>query len=278
MEDLLKPVSTAYKDTKEVQEDALVEVQKPREAPPKPSFQASNPEEALKILQSEPDFSNLVEVLRYLDTTKDVTLSSPSAIGSQLINVLVSDVLSNYWSVLSDKNDTGKGFKHAKARGYLLSNLTNVMGIGAILARLKALINESKRADKKDAGQNLAQILRDYLETLEAILHGESFIGRLWEQVQAEPVARQGSLWREVTILFGGGRLLNAAAEAYSIANESSKSIQETTWIADGAAYCRWLAGNIQHWARHLQPEQDAPWKCLSELFLKALRLGYSGI
>jgi len=278
MEDLLTPVSTAYKNITEAQEDALVEVQKPREPLPKLSFQATNPQEALKILQNEPDFSNLVAVLKYLDTTNDIFLSSPSALGSQLINVLVSDIVLNYWAVLSEKNGAGKSFKHRKERGLLLSSLRNVTGLGAILARLKALINESKKTTKKDGGPNLVQVLKVYLDILEAILDGESLVNALWEGLQTEPTQKQAVLWREIATLIGSGRLLNAAAEAYSIANESSKTVGEAIWIADGIAYSRWLAGNIRYWARHLQLEHDAPWKYLGELLSKSLRLGYPGI
>lgn len=277
MEGLLTPVSTAYKNIKEVQEDALVEVQKLPEASPRLEFQATSPAEALKVLQNEPDFSNLVSILKYLDTTNAISLSSPSPLGSQLINILVSDITTNYWAVFSEKDVGRKGFKHSKERDLLLRSLRNVAGLGAILARLRALIDQSKVATKNDGGRDLAEVLKDYLDVLEATLQGKTMIKDLWAKLQIEPIPKQLALWREVTALVGGGRLLNAAAEAHSIVNESSKSIGEIVWIADAVKYSHWLANNIQYWATHLALESDTPWKYCSELLSRSLRLGHPG-
>src|SRR5690554_5774936 len=103
MEDLLTPMSTIYKSIKENrddQDDALVEVERQSEAPQVHVFQETSPKEALKILQSEPDFSNLISILKYLDTTDAISLSSPGPLSSQLINVLISDIATNYWAIL----------------------------------------------------------------------------------------------------------------------------------------------------------------------------------
>ena len=277
MEDLLTPMSTAYKNIKEDQEDALVETKERREAPQKNEFQARSPREALEILQNEPDFSNLISILKYLDTTSDISLSSPSPLSSQLINVLVSDIVTNYWAILSEKGKGSKTFKYKKERDLLSNCFRNVTGLGAISARLNALINQSKITTKKGDGQNFVQSLRDYQSLLEAILQGDAVLQSLWGNLQSEPISKQSALWREVTVLISGSRLLNSAAEAHSIINESNSTVGETTWVADGVKYSSWIASNIQYWAKHLALEPDRPWKHLTELLSKSLRLGYSG-
>lgn len=277
MEDLLTPMSTAYKNIKEDQEDALVETKERREAPRKNEFQARSPREALEILQNEPDFSNLISILKYLDTTSDISLSSPSPLSSQLINVLVSDIVPNYWAILSESGYGSKAFKYKRERDLLLTCFRNVTGLGAISARLNALIDQSKITTKKGDGPDLVQSFRDYQSLLEAILHGDAVLQGLWKTVQSESISKQAALWREVTVLIGGSRLLNSAAEAHSIINEFNNTLGETTWVSDGAKYSSWIASNIQYWARHLTLESDRPWKHLTELLSKSLRLGYPG-
>ncbi|OBT89939.1 hypothetical protein VE02_01534 [Pseudogymnoascus sp. 03VT05] len=278
MEDLLTPMSTAYKNIKEDQEDALVETKKRREAPQKNEFQARSPQEALEILQNEPDFSNLISILKYLDTTTDISLSSPSPLSSQLINVLVSDIVTNYWAILSEKGKGSKTFKYKRERDLLLNCFRNVTGLGAISARLNVLIDQSKITTKKGDGPNFVESLRDYQSVLEAILHGDAVLQSLWRNLQSEPISKQAALWREVTVLIGGSRLLNSAAEAHSIINESNNTLGETMWVADGVKYSSWIASNIQYWAKHLTLESDRPWKHLTELLSKSLRLGYPDV
>lgn len=268
-------MSTAYKNIKEDQEDALVETKERRQAPQRNGFQARSPREALEILQNEPDFSNVLLILKYLATTSDISLSSPSPLSSQLINVLVSDTVTNYWAILSEKGKGSRTFKYKRERDLLLNCFRNVTGLGAISARLNALIEQSKITTKKGDGSNLVQSLTDYQNVLEAILHGDTMIQGLWSNLQSEPISKQAALWREVTALIGGSRVLNSAAEAHSIIKESNNTLRETSWIADGAKYSSWIASNIQCWAKHLTLESDRPWKHLTELLSKSLRLGY---
>ncbi|KFY31072.1 hypothetical protein V493_01436 [Pseudogymnoascus sp. VKM F-4281 (FW-2241)] len=278
MEDLLTPMSTAYRNIKENQEDALVETKERREAPQRNEFQSRSPREALEILQNEPDFSNLKSILKYLDTTSDVSLSSPSPLSSQLINALVSDIVTNYWAILSEKGKGSKTFKYKRERELLLNCFRNVTGLGAISARLNALIDQCKITTKKADGPNLVQLLRDYESILEAVLHGDTVVQGLWRNLQSEPISKQAALWREVIVLIGGSRLLNSAAEAHSIINESNNTLGETTWVGDGVKYSSWVASNIQHWAKQLTVDSDRPWKHLTELLSKSLRLGYPDI
>lgn len=270
-------MSTAYKNIKDDQEDALVEAQERQEAPKKHEFQATNPEEALKILQNEPDYQNLISVLKYLDSTNAISLSSPSPLGSQLINVLVSDIVTNYWAVFSESDGRRKGFKYKRERDLLLSCLRNVTGLGAITARLNALIDQSKITTKAGQGLNFTQSLRDTQSVLDAVLRGDTILEGLWRNLQDSPISKQPALWREITGFIGGGKLLNAAAEAHSIINKSSNTLDESIWIADGLKYSNWVASNIKYWASHLTLESDRPWKNLTELLSKSLRLGYPG-
>src|SRR5689334_11641259 len=96
------------------------------------------PEEALEALSHEPEYRSLISTLRYLSSTHregaaGFDIRQPSPVSAQLIQVLVSEITPNYWTVL--KEDAGE--RETSGLGLLISCLRSVGGINAILARLK---------------------------------------------------------------------------------------------------------------------------------------------
>jgi telomere length regulation protein len=286
MEELLTPVSTSYRSSNHVTtaEDHLTEVPKPvPQTSPRESIAVSSPETALQALQAEPDFDTLKSTLRYIvhgippSSAFRITLPSPTA--AQLVNALVSDTVPNYWNILNEKNDSGKRitFKNGAERKLLLSCLRSVTGLNALLARLKALIQQSKEGKKGTTRPKSVEYLEIYIEVLEAILHGENAIKLLWSEISKGPVLTQKSLWRESVVLLAGSKILNTAAETASTINEVSEGIEKKRWIADGQLYSHWLTSNIINGAETLLSAPDASWRPISELISKSLRLGYTG-
>ena len=110
MEGWPTPVSTSYSDPGQQQEIDLVEIRKQPErslntAPKK----ATSPTEALEILRSEPDYETLISVLDFLsEGTPDFNITSPSTHASQLVHVLVTDIVPHYWSILQESDNLQK--------------------------------------------------------------------------------------------------------------------------------------------------------------------------
>jgi telomere length regulation protein len=281
MEELLTPVSTAYKAAHLESGDTLIEALDPPKADSIPS-QVSTPEEALKVLRTDPDLTTLKSALRYLvydaHSNSGFRITYPSPIAAQLVNALVSHVLPNYWSIfneaLSDRNK--KSFKYAQERELFLSCLRSVLGLNAILSRLKNLTQQIKGSEKKDKGLTSTETLSDLIDVLEALLSGERLIASIWSSLDGNSTQRR-ALWHEIVVLIGGGRILNGVAEYSSLINETSSQIVETMWAGDGVKYSQWLARNIVWWSKDLPKTPQGPWKQLSELLSKSLHLGFPG-
>lgn len=280
MEDLLKPVSTAYKANNQ-EEGFLTEASTPPRntrsmdsSIPAPS----TPLEALEALKSEPDFTSLATSLDYLVESNDVNLHLPSPLGSQIINVLVSDIVPNYWELLSKQKRCKGGWPHNKERSQLLESLRSVSGLGAIVVKLKALLEESRRTAKKVDGLNISTLIKDYIVLLGAILEDESTLKSLHSALSSAPRSLQQALWQELVSFIGGGRLLSVAAEASSLLKEARKDVKNSAWIADPVTYSTWIGKNLATWASQLSISgDDEAWNALSTMLSKSMRLGHSG-
>ena len=285
MEGLLTPVSTSYKSQDKKEEVALVEVPKVSKPITKPTFQASAPEEALEILKNEPDYEALILTLRFLGKSNpDFSISSPSPVASQLVHVLVSEILPNYWDVLYVPEKISKGGKQRKKRHQpdlelLLTCLRSVTGLNAILLSLKRHIQVSKEAKKAVGGPTIQEILTILLQALSALLEGDQTAEKIWSVIwgSSDPPQKQKTMWNEFLGLVGGGKILGTAAEAEDIVNDLSQKIGEKYWTADGSLYSSWLARNLSYWATSLPTDSENGWKCCSELLTRSFRLGHTG-
>lgn len=280
MEDLLKPISTAYKADK--QEDVFlteVSVPPPKIGPIQSSISApSTPEEALESLKSEPDFNSLATILDYLAKSSNINLQLPSPLGSQIINVLVFDIVPNYWELLSKQKKGKGGWSHIKERSQLLEALRSVSGLCAIVAKLKALLEESRRTAKKVDSLNISTVIKDYIVLLGAILEDDWRLRDLHSALSNAPRSLQQALWQELVAFIGGGRVLSVAAEASSLLQEASKDVENSSWIADPLTYSTWIGKNLATWASQLSMSgDDGAWDALSTMLRKSMRLGYPG-
>ncbi|CAG8970680.1 hypothetical protein HYALB_00003435 [Hymenoscyphus albidus] len=286
MDGFLTPVSTTYKSNpREKKEVFLVEIPKISNHIAKPSWSnATSPSEALNILKNEPDHDSLIKTLRYLiQDESDFKITSPSPISSQLVHVLVSEILPNYWSIFSGaevpKSKRERPKQSAELQ-LLLKCLRSVTGLNSITLSMKRHIQLSRGSNKKVAGgPNLEEILNILLETSAALLQGsgtvQNIAGTIWDSNE-KPTAKK-SIWNEFLGLIGGGKLLGIAAEAEAVVNNLSENIGLRYWVADSTLFSVWLTTNLQHWVLNLPKDHEHGWKCCGELLGKLLRLGKPG-
>lgn len=282
MEELLIPVSTSYRHSNQGADDFLIELPKALATTPQESVQISTAESALDALRREPDYPTFAKILRFIvpnaSAGSSFRITRPSPLTAQLVNVLVSETVPRYWPVLNEEQENleNKLFKQSAERKLLLASLRSVTGINAILAQLKALIQQEKEG-KRGAGVLVpGEDIGLYLDLLEAVLQGNKIVRAFWNDVVAESITTQKVLWREIVLLIGGGKILNVAAESASIFNDLSLGIQRPRWLADGQLYSRWLASNILQVSGPLRLITNGSWKPLSELLSKCFRLAYS--
>ena len=243
------------------------------------------PEDALKGLQSKPDLDFLVQILKWLLSTTtsgdsfNVNVPGPQA--ARIINVLVNDTVPDYWDALGT-NSTVTG---TRGRQLMAQCLTNVAGIGALVARLRSLITQQKGTQTnhqlKSGPKSSPSIqpLRDVLSLLEVILQKTQSIAGLRKGIHlwiAKPIQRT-LLWKEVVSTLAAGRLLSVAAEANAVINEFSDDIEDGSWIGKGQLYATWLGKNIRYMVLSEKDDSVENVKEVSRILGTALTLGYTG-
>ncbi|RFU36062.1 hypothetical protein B7463_g276, partial [Scytalidium lignicola] len=287
MEDLVA-VSTSYKQSNHEEKENLVEISKTRETSPKPQTPATTPAEALELLRHEPEYETLINTLKFLKnedcSPTGFKITSPSPVAAQLVQVIVSDIIPNYWTILQESRGTRAGKSHksnkttvAPDKFLLLTCIRSVPGLGAIVLRLKSCLQEAKQSKKNIGASSVFEILPILLDTLTSLIEGDGTIQIFWDKIynNGDNTGKKRSLWQEFLALIAGGRVIGTAAEAEDILNDVTKERGTKYWVGDGMIYSRWLGRNISNWAREL-PDDAAAWIQCGELLTKSLRLGYT--
>ena len=240
-----------------------------------------SPDDALSALTGKPTFENLARTLKWLQSTStsenDFNILQPSPKAAQIIFSLVDEAIPNYWSLLQDQRST----KSRKTRTHLLKCLSSTAGCGAIISRLRSLLNEFKNRRQNGSGVVAnGQPLETLVEVLEAVLQSDQFLEGLLKSARVfyhSQTVRSGLLWREAVSLFGSGRLLNLVAEVNLTLNEVSKDVRDGSWIGRGDQYAAWLGRNLSLMMEGLGPDEGFQLDYEAQLMSKALSLGYTG-
>lgn len=303
MDALLSPVSTTYSKSAAREDPLLQEVKRTSpspsasasasaSAPARQKFTADSADEALEILRNEPDYETLVSVLLFLLADKaPVDIRQPTPLSAQLVQVLVTAIVPNYWTLLRDESPKSRVSKSGKKDSrrsrtdleLLLACLRSVTGLSALVVRLRALLAETKIASAaaatKDQQGNPSWQLRILREVLSELLAGEETVAQVWTASTSgvDDDAKRRPLTQEFLNIIGSGRVVSLAAEAEAVVREEFSSEKlPTSWVASGKEYSLWLAKGIIRWAdRNAGPEDQ---KVHGALLGKALRLGYPGV
>lgn len=278
MDDLL----TVVRSTKPKAVEALDESSTPPHPPEDSGVTAvSSPEQALAALRGQPDAETLHHVLNYLtgNTTSSgsFNIRVPGPLSAQIINTLVSDTVTNYWDAWPAPAAPGN------AKGLLLECLRSVSGLGAIIARLKSLIQDFQQQQQQQIAKLSAaeQQIRVLLDALTHILK-ESTVRDLWLDINkliSAPTQRQ-LLWREFVSLTASGRLVSVAAQATDSLKSTANGSPDP-WYASGSRFAEWIGRATAIFASSneaLTGASSSDYPSTAALFLgKSLTLGYTG-
>ncbi|KAI2463615.1 telomere length regulation protein-domain-containing protein [Annulohypoxylon bovei var. microspora] len=276
MEELLTPVSQTYR--KPIQNDELLEISKP--AKPIRSveveFRSSSPEEALEALKSQPGYDSLISILKYLQKgiqgNHAFDIRTPTPQGAQIIHILVTEIVPNYWTVLRDAS-TGqsKGDIHL-----LLSSLQSITGINAVLAFLRALLKEAKLDPKSLKDSHVSFNLSFVLELLSKLINTDDDLKHLWDNISSlDNQAQVRPMRQELISLFTSGRIVSLSAEAEDICRQIGQ-LKDDIWVSNTKLYTDWIARNVVKWVRSGVSKDDL--KLCAEISTRTLRLGNSEI
>ncbi|OCT49313.1 hypothetical protein CLCR_04526 [Cladophialophora carrionii] len=237
------------------------------ETPPPPSL----PDDAREILKGQPEVEDLAAVLQYLQYgiagKHDFNVHVPSPKASQIINVLVTVTIPDLWAPLQQKRLSRN---HANLKANLLSSLTSVAGLGALLMQVKRLSASST------GRQN--PLLVDTISVLSSILAGTQILSRFLHDAMTllSAEAQRRAFWQEVVAMLAGSKVLSTMSQVFATQQDLEGLAPAPKWLGDGLEYSKWLAKNISAVAvitlPSAHPQQT---KLLSQVLKRSLSLGY---
>jgi telomere length regulation protein len=240
----------------------------------------ASPEEALEALRHEPDYDSLIVVLNFLsrhkfESSDFPSIKLPGPLSAQLVQVLVSEIVPNYWTLLIEDAHQAKD----SGLRLLLYCLTSTAGVNAILVRLRALIQEAKsEATSKTKRPDVSINLGILLDLLCRLLQGDGWLLDAYTAATSgtDGPARVKPRVQEIVATFGSGRIVSLTAEAEEIAKAKGSNKVGDVWLADSSQYLHWLGRNIAKLISSRLPPEEM--RSVSGLFAKALYLGHSGM
>ncbi|KAJ2980535.1 hypothetical protein NUW58_g6922 [Xylaria curta] len=251
--------------------DLLLPAVKPIKVPA--VFNGASPEEALEALKNQPSYDTLLAVLKLLrngtQEKHDFDMRTPGPLSAQIIHVLVTEIVPNYWTVLQESSDQ-------KSIDALLACLRSLPGINATLNYIRSLIREVKPRPKDSTNSHLVSTLAITLDLLVSLLDGDGEAMRIWDHVASMSNSTYvRPLRQEFLSLFASGKIVSLSAEAEDICRQAGRST-EPLWTADIKQYITWLAHSQTRWAKSRLKEEDL--KLCAELGARAMRLGHAEI
>ena len=245
---------------------------------PEQSSKIQSPEDVLRTIQSKPNIDALVKCLKWLTSSdnelRPFNIRLPGSQATQIINVLVNDIVNDFWYTWDAKS---------RPRKLLLMCLTSVAGISAVVAKLRNLfsrdgVKKHETASRPITSQGI-QSLHDTIGLVESILEKPGVVSSLWTQIHVSTAntAQASLLWKELVSLLAAGKLLSVVSEAYSILRRISSGITVSSWLIDGSIYAEWLGREILAMAEHREQLASEQIVAATQLLTKALTLGYTG-
>jgi len=224
------------------------------------------PEEALQLLRSEPDTDSLLSTLKQLSSVNGLqvafSIHSPSPVGAQIVNTIVSLIIPTFWSVLEGKN-----------RALITATLLNIAGINSVIARIQLLISQIKNSKAHDH----LPALRDVFDAANSLFNGRDRISMLWTGLwrSTQDKVKRDLAWKECCSLLGSGKVASVLAEAEDVLRSNGGDHAVKSPIANAHQYATWLASNI---AQSLNMEdqglREGAQPAFAVLLARALSLG----
>lgn len=220
----------------------------------------------LSALRSRPDVDTVTQILSALasESSGFNIRRAASSFASQAVQCLTSDILPAFWPVLSSQEKL------------LLSTcLHSPIGLGSIVARLKALLAGIKAAKEGSVDAQKADV-DNILSLLQMILGRPGVVLNMWTTIEGIDTVKRSLLWKEYCTLVGGSRLLGIAAEAEHVLGRSTPGA-ENRWVGDGRRWAIWLGKELAVAAKGIKADGEVGWAALGSFLAASFRLGYTG-
>ncbi|KAK4698101.1 telomere length regulation protein, partial [Lecanoromycetidae sp. Uapishka_2] len=162
-------------ESKDDQEEELLTVNTTSVRAEQHTFSLSSPEDILDLLKASPDKHLLNRALRWLNLSterqKGFNIRKPGPKAAQIIYVLVSTIIPDYWTLFKEANNS----ESSREKRSLLRCLRSVAGIGAIISHLRLRIGQLKESQGQTdvANSNKGRPLEELLDVAGDVLGGD---------------------------------------------------------------------------------------------------------
>ncbi|KAK8056172.1 telomere length regulation protein [Apiospora rasikravindrae] len=279
MEELLTPISQTYRSSNQAGGD-LLSLSKTTKAPakPQPEFTGSTPEEALEALKGQPGYDDLLSILRWLrDGTRGThhfDIRKPSPQSAQIVHILVTEIVPNYWALLKEFSSSQK---KSQPVDLLLASLQSIGGLNAALTYVRALLQEARKDPKGLKLSPATPNLVAALDLVACILKHNTHIRSIWHAVSSteDNAGKVRALGQDFVSSVAGGKVVSLAAEAEDVLHQADM-LEGPSWVANSKLYAQWLGDNLVDWARSNPSAGDL--KICADLAGRGLKLGHADL
>ncbi|KAI4122185.1 MAG: hypothetical protein LQ338_005968, partial [Usnochroma carphineum] len=280
MDELLVPVSSRTTSAERGQHNQprIVEVGRKQSGSLVQGIQSS--EQTLNVLRSHPHQEALSEVLEWLSGSTSgkpgLDINSQTPQSSQIIHALVNDILPDWWRIIrGDKSGSGRN-----TREMIVSILSNVGGISALVMRMRIIIDWKDDPGEKDQIRLSGRValLKDLVSVLEFVLEQDNFLLSVWQRLAASisHPNRRWLLWKEMVALLGDGRVLSITSQADEVVAQDSSTVRERSWLSDGSKYSSWMGRNLSRFIVGSERNIRDLEKTWAQMLERAMTLGHA--
>lgn len=277
MEELLTPVSQTYRSSNQPGDLLSLSNTAKARAEPQINFRASTPGEALEGLKGQPGYDDLLHILKWLrDGTKGThqfDIRKPNPQSAQIVHVLVTEIVPNYWTLLKESSASQK---KSQPDSLLITSLQSIGGLNSTLAYIRALLHEARKDPKglkhSPATPNLAPVL----DLVACMLKHNAPIQSIWQAVSSTEnnAGKIRALGQDFVSLIAGGKVVSLAAEAEDVLQQADM-LEGPSWVANSKLYAEWLGNHLVDWTQSKPTAGNL--QMIADLTGRGLKLGHSG-
>ncbi|KAK0836678.1 telomere binding protein [Friedmanniomyces endolithicus] len=197
---------------------------------------AVSPEDALRILRSQPDTETLLATLRKLASPNVFPafhLAAPGTLQAQILNSIVSHIVPAFWPIL-----------HEDEKVVAVRCVRNITGINALLAKLHTVSGLAVKGNRAE----FAEQRGIFISVTNEVFSGNTLLLDLLVELDGavKDKTRRNLAQKEMIGLLGSGKVISSVAGAEDAARDANQGgRQSASWLAAGSEYNKWLGRNI---------------------------------
>ena len=200
-------------------------------------------------------------------------IRKPSPQSAQVVHVLVTEIVPNYWTLLKESSANQKT---SQPLDLLIISLQSIGGLNATLTYIRALLQEARRDPKGLKHSPATPSFAPLLGLVACILKHNASIQSIWQAVSSteDNAGMIRALGQDFVSLIAGGKVISLAAETEDVLHEAGM-LEEPSWVANSKLYAEWLGNDLVDWTRSNPAAGDL--KMIADLTGRGLKLGHSG-